>query len=196
MSQNKYKPITRKTNIVVQEFQFETLIYDLELNKALCLNQTSTMIWQACDGIKDISAITVQIRRQTGLFLNEDFVWLALERLKNENLLENTIEFSNPFENLSRREVMRKIGFSTLVLLPIISLLIAPTAADALSVACPTVSKPLGCPCTTQTSCSSGCCSSTPRTCVVPGSKGSSTPCIANCECSSGICSGSPQRCF
>ena len=87
MSQNKYKPITRKTNIVVQEFQFETLIYDLELNKALCLNQTSTMIWQACDGIKDISAITVQIRRQTGLLLNEDFVWLALELLKNENFL-------------------------------------------------------------------------------------------------------------
>lgn len=34
-------PISRKANIVLQEFENEILIYDLSINKAFCLNRTS-----------------------------------------------------------------------------------------------------------------------------------------------------------
>ena len=54
---NSY-PKVRVADIVVQEFADEILIYDLKNNKAFCLNETSSMIWQACDGKKDISDLS------------------------------------------------------------------------------------------------------------------------------------------
>ena len=43
-------PKARKENLVVQESNGEVLIYDLDTNKAFCLNETSALVWQACDG--------------------------------------------------------------------------------------------------------------------------------------------------
>ena len=47
-----FKPSTRKSDIVVQKTGEEVLIYDLKVDKAFCLNETSALIWQACDGKK------------------------------------------------------------------------------------------------------------------------------------------------
>jgi hypothetical protein len=64
-------------------------------------------------------------------------VWLALDQLSKEGLVEKQPELVNKFNGLSRREVMKKIGMGTMVALPIVSGLIAPTAAMAqTAVAC------------------------------------------------------------
>jgi hypothetical protein len=47
---SKNKPQGRQDNLVVQELNGEVLIYDLKVNKAFCLNDTSAQVWQACDG--------------------------------------------------------------------------------------------------------------------------------------------------
>jgi hypothetical protein len=38
-----FKPISRQQNIVVQDLGSEVLIYDLTINKAFCLNETSAL---------------------------------------------------------------------------------------------------------------------------------------------------------
>jgi hypothetical protein len=43
------KPISRQSNVVVQEIEGEVLIYDLKVNQAYCLNQTSALVFQLCD---------------------------------------------------------------------------------------------------------------------------------------------------
>lgn len=43
-------PKARNKNIVVQLLNKETLIYDLIDNKAFCLNETSSIVFNACDG--------------------------------------------------------------------------------------------------------------------------------------------------
>lgn len=126
-------PLSRRDNIVIQELRGEVLIYDLIKNKALCLNQTSALIWQECDGTKSVSDISRDLTEKLKSNISEDLVWLALNQFKQDNLLAQSSEFVNPFENLSRREIVKRIGFASIVALPIISSVIAPTAVNAQS---------------------------------------------------------------
>src|SRR5262249_41926159 len=114
-------PQARKNNIVVQELNNETLIYDLKTNKAYCLNHTSALIWNLCDGTNSVTEISHILSQKMNQLVNDDLVWLALDQLKSDNLLEQSNEFKINYQGLTRREVIRKIGFASLVTLPIIS---------------------------------------------------------------------------
>jgi hypothetical protein len=35
---------------VIQELPDETLVYDLQRNRAHCLNRTAALVWRHCDG--------------------------------------------------------------------------------------------------------------------------------------------------
>jgi hypothetical protein len=124
-------PKARKENLVVQESEGEVLIFDLDKNKAFCLNETSTLVWQLCDGNNSVSEISDSISRKLNSPVNEDFVWLALDQLKKEKLIANGEEIVADFTGMSRREVVRKIGLGTMISLPIVASLVAPKAAFA-----------------------------------------------------------------
>jgi hypothetical protein len=126
-------PISRKGEVVSQVVDNDVLIYDLKRNKAFCLNETSALIWQLCDGEKSVSQISEAVSNQLKSPFSDELVWLALDQLKKENLLENGEIIEAKFANLSRREVVRKIGFASMVALPVIASIVAPTAANAQS---------------------------------------------------------------
>lgn len=174
MSKNKFLPLSRKRDLVTQEVGNEILIYDLTINKAFNLNQTSSLVWQACDGKKSIDEISNQISKQLGSPVNEEFVWFALEQLKKENLIEDEIESITPFEGLSRREVIWKIGLASVVALPIISSLIAPISVSAAS--CVNTNLP---------------CNPTGTFCPTTATPILYTDC---CSCTCNAASGSPSR--
>ena len=129
------KPKTRDENIVVQEFANEVLIYDLIINKAYCLNKTSAMIWQLCDGTHSIAEINQKLSQQSNQSIPEDLIWLALKDFKKENLLQQDEEIEINFNGLSRRQIIKKVGLASMVMLPIISSIVAPGAAYAASIA-------------------------------------------------------------
>ena len=125
------KPMSRQDDIVVQETNGEILIYDLRANKAFCLNETSALIWKACDGTRNVSDLSKHVSQQMKADANDDMVWFALEQLKKEKLLAVTPKADGRFDGMSRREVVRKIGLGTAIALPVIAGLIAPTAVHA-----------------------------------------------------------------
>lgn len=125
-----FAPKSRKENLVVQELEGEVLIYDLEKNKAFCLNQTSALVWQSCDGSRTIAEISDVVGKQLNSQINEDIIWLALDQLSKESLVEKQAELGNKFKGLSRREVIRKVGLGTMIALPVIASLTAPVAAQ------------------------------------------------------------------
>ncbi len=127
------KPKLRKENIVIQELDKELLIYDLKTNKAFSLNETCAMVWRECDGENSIAEIASILSLRSEGLVNEEVVWLALETLQKENLLADSDGISLKFNGMSRREVIRKVGFATMVTIPVITSLIAPTAANAQS---------------------------------------------------------------
>ncbi|HRH46474.1 MAG TPA: PqqD family protein, partial [Pyrinomonadaceae bacterium] len=129
----KIKPISRKQNIVVQEFEKELLIYDLQTNKVFCLNETSAMVYQLCDGKNSIADISNSIAKKLNQPINNELIWLALDGLKKENLLENSEQFEIDFNGLNRRQIIRKVGLASMIALPMVSSVVAPSAANAAS---------------------------------------------------------------
>lgn len=136
------RPISRKSNIVVQDLENEVLIYDLTINKAFCLNQTSDLIYSLCDGKRTVAQISDEISKRLKTLISDDFVYLALDELKKNNLLENSEELANHFAGISRREVVKKVGLASMVALPIISSVVAPSAVMAQS--CNTITRNVG----------------------------------------------------
>lgn len=120
-------PQTRIDNIVVQNLPKEVLIYDLLTDKAFCLNETSAIVYNSCNGKTTFSRLKTESK------LTDDVIFLALDELKRADLLEKDADYNSPFAGMSRREVIRKVGLSSLIALPVISTLVAPTAANAQS---------------------------------------------------------------
>lgn len=168
------KPIVKTENLVIQELANELLIYDLDNHKAFCLNQTSMLVWQNCDGDKGISEIASEMSRRLNQPVKGEVVWLALEDFKKEGLLKFETETPDGLEGLNRRQVIRKIGLASLVTLPIISGLIAPTAVSAQT--CVPGGLPNDAPCTASSECQSCCC------------KRDNTGNLAQCKPGAGAC--------
>lgn len=117
-------PLARTQDVVVQELGEEILVYDLKIHKAFNLNETSSKVYQACDGKTTFEELK---RRHK---FTDDLIYLTLDQLKDENLIE---DYQAKFAGVSRREVIRKVGLATMIALPVIIGLTAPTAIQALS---------------------------------------------------------------
>lgn len=187
-----YKPIARKSDIVMQEIDDETLIYDIIENKAFNLNHTSAMVWSLCNGARTVADIAKDMTGKLDSVITEDFVWLAVEQLKKDNLLEDCTAIVIPFEGLSRRKIIRKVGLASLVAFPIISSLLAPLPIHAAS-GCfgnnNARQSADGCTCDSASDCIGNCCadSPNPRVCISTN-RAQGDPCGNNCECSLDCC--------
>ncbi|QQS41201.1 MAG: PqqD family protein [Acidobacteriota bacterium] len=137
-------PIHRKNDLVVQEIGDETFAYDLITNRAICLNKMCSFIWKNCDGRNSQREIAELASREFDEEVSIGLVELALEQLSEERLIENQ-RSSGIFDGLSRREILRKVGLTTMAALPIVTAITAPSAVSAQS-ACVPVSN--GCTCT------------------------------------------------
>ena len=126
-------PKCHKENIVIQELENELLIYDLNINKVYCLNHTSAMVWQLSDGENSIPEISLLMSKKLQTEISEDFVWLALDRLKQADLLDKSTKIEIDFNGLTRRQLIRKVGLASMIALPIIASVVAPTAVNAQS---------------------------------------------------------------
>jgi Coenzyme PQQ synthesis protein D (PqqD) len=131
----EYLPKTKNKDIVVQELKDEVLVYDKAVNKAFSLNKTSAAVWNLCDGGKSVAEIARELSKGLKSPATEDLVWLTLDQLKKQNLLDNADELDTRFKGFNRREAVRRIGLASIIALPTISFLVAPTSSNASSTA-------------------------------------------------------------
>lgn len=131
MDNSQQRPVARKEGLVIQEMPDEVLVFDLETNKAHCLNETAAFVWKACDGVNSVADITRAFGSQSGTPVEESLVWLAIDQLNESNLLAEQVKAD--FKGQSRREVIKKIGLAAVIALPIVSSLVAPSAAMAVT---------------------------------------------------------------
>jgi hypothetical protein len=166
MMKNPQCPSARKTGLVIQELPDELLVYDLDTNKAHCLNNTAAFVWKSCDGKTSVSEIAALLDLETESMVPEDLIWLAIDQLSENKLLE--VDLRVNFNGQSRRAVIKKIGLASVIALPVIASLVAPQSALAnVSCKCPALSNT---ECTAQAS--DGCgsvCDTNTGVCVTPG---------------------------
>lgn len=119
-------PVARQRDIVVQTSNEEVLVYDLTINKVLCLNKTSAAVWNFCDGKTNVFSIA------QGLNLPEELVIFAIDDLHRADLLEKNKGWNLTTNLISRRNLVAKFG-KTAIALPLIMSLVAPKPINAQS---------------------------------------------------------------
>lgn len=126
------RPEARTDDVLVEDVDGETLVYDLESHDAHCLNPTAALVWRRCDGRTTVRDM-VPLLAQVGLPEDESLVWMALNRLEKAGLI-GSVEIPEPKSAFSRKEVLRVLGTAAIaVLLPVVTSVVAPTAAAAAS---------------------------------------------------------------
>jgi hypothetical protein len=118
-------PKAKTTEIVEYELDEELMLYDLATNKAYTLNKTLKIVYKSCNGKETFDDLKRHHK------FTDDLIYFSLDKLKTSGLLEEYVH--DHFGNLSRREIIKKVGLSSMIALPVISSLIAPTSASAAS---------------------------------------------------------------
>ena len=124
-------PRARQDELVVEELQDETLVYDLERHKARCLNRTAALVWRHCDGRTSVAEVATLLEEQSATPADEAVVWMALDRLSRAHLLSDPVTLPEDRAQYSRREMLRKLRrvAGITLLLPVIESIVAPLAA-------------------------------------------------------------------
>ncbi|MBC8032047.1 MAG: PqqD family protein [Pyrinomonadaceae bacterium] len=151
-------PQARRSGLIVKEVDGETLIYDRELNKAHCLNQTAASVWKYCDGETTMSEATIALARDLGTSVDEELVRYAVDQFSRDNLLEKvTVPPAFVIAGMNRRQLVRTLGLAAVVAIPVVTSIVAPTPAQAAS------PLPNGSACTESAQCQSNFCNGAPN---------------------------------
>jgi hypothetical protein len=153
-------PATRRDGIVVRELNNETLVYDTERHQAHCLNENAALIWEHCDGKRTVTELSLYIKTTKGTTeqQKEQMTWIALTQLEKAGLFAEPITKPETVTGLTRRQLIKAAGIAALVAVPVVSTMVAPTAAQA------STCSASGQSCVSSPECCSGVCSGT--TCV------------------------------
>ena len=122
-------PRSLKRHISIQQIGRETLVYDELRHKAFCLNESSSLIWRLADGEHTVAQMKEAASSELKMEVSEEFVCFALEQLQRDGLIESPSIAAGPA--VSRRAVLRTLGVSGALLLPMIAAVMAPPAAQA-----------------------------------------------------------------
>lgn len=150
-------PRVRQTGLIIEELPDEVLVYDLDRNKALCLNHTAATVWKHCDGKTTPNRMAHFVEKELDITVGDEVVSLALDRLAKSHLLTGNSRMHLP--KVSRRQLVRGLGVAAAV--PIITMILVPTARAQGSC------KQDESGCELNSECCSGCCVN--ATCVPPG---------------------------
>ena len=151
-------PSGRRDGIIVRELADEVLIYDLQRDKAHCLNKTAGFVWQHCNGRTQIATLARLLAVKEQVPVKESVILLALDQLAERHLLVGPLPRPSGAK-VSRRRLVLKYAPAALAL-PVILSITAPTAAAAATPTptptpdpCTVSPAPQGCPCSSDNDC-------------------------------------------
>ncbi|HZS45397.1 MAG TPA: hypothetical protein VFC63_09870 [Blastocatellia bacterium] len=151
----KQIPIARKDGFVVKKLDNETLVYDTERQTAHCLNHNAAVIWEHCDGSRNVDQLIdfFDVGINLSKSQKEQIVLIALNELSKSHLLESPIADLHVTKGVTSRELIKVAGIAALFAIPVVSTIVAPTAAQA------STCLASGQSCTISAECCSGLCS-------------------------------------
>jgi hypothetical protein len=161
---NELSPIARKRSLIIKELANETLVYDLETDRAHCLNETAARIWKNCDGKKTVAQLCELLEKDADAAVPKEMAWLALEQLEKFKLLETPVTQPAYLAGMSRRQMVRLVG-TVAIAVPAITSILSPSPAQAASLL------PPGACCSNPNDCTSNSCSQNPICTGTPSTK-------------------------
>jgi hypothetical protein len=146
-------PRARTEKLLIQELSDETLVFDLERNRAHCLNRSAASIWKHCDGKTSVREISRAVSKAIDAKVDERAVWFAISQFNRDNLLDHRLPVpATMLGGMNRRQMIRALGVAAAVAVPLVTSVVAPSAVQAASCL------PSGASCTSGSQCCSGLC--------------------------------------
>ncbi len=146
-------PKARSKNLLTEEVAGELLVFDVNNNRAHCLNESAAAIWRHCNGSRSVTSIASHLFPSLAPSDSERLVAVGIDRLRRRRLLEASV--SETAVDLSKRQLLKKaaiIAAAAGVVAPLVSTVLAPTSAYAFSCI------PSGLMCSASAQCCSGLC--------------------------------------
>lgn len=125
------KPLARKDGLVIQDLQDEVLVYDLDRDRAHCLNETAAFVWERCDGRTTASEIARLLGKKVNAPIDEKVVWFAVDQLRRNHLMTDGEVPPQILAGMNRRQMVQALGLAAAVALPVVASIVAPTPAQA-----------------------------------------------------------------
>lgn len=144
-------PSARKSDLVINQLEDETLVYDLESDVALCLNQTAALVWKGCDGKTTVTEVIGLLKKELQTPVDADLIWLTIKELDRFKLIEKSAGPAFIGNAVTRRDVLLKYAPAALAF-PVIMSISAPTRSQVISC------QGFGGPCSTDSDCCSSNC--------------------------------------
>ncbi|MGI8863624.1 MAG: PqqD family protein [Solirubrobacteraceae bacterium] len=183
---------------MIEQVADEVVAYDLQTKEAHCLKAVAAFVFSNADGRTTVAEITARAEKGLATPTTEAEIIDAVQQLEQIGLLTSPLIVRNgnglaveDDDGLSRRQMMRRMGIAGAVTVgatPLITSIVAPTAAMALS------GIPTGCTgCGKNNDClSTHCCQSNPgKQCHQSCCVGKDNSChISGCTCTGGTTPG------
>jgi hypothetical protein len=120
----------KQKKLIARKIDDELLLFDEETSTAHCLNGIAGEMWMACER-ENSAAKVADVLRTRWPDLEEEVVRASLSRMAAAGLFEERIGAEKI--STARRELIRKLGFTAALVLPIVvtSVLIPPAASAA-----------------------------------------------------------------
>lgn len=126
-------PRARTNGLDVQKVGDEVLVYDRERDRAHCLNPQAALVWRHCDGRTAVATVASRLSEHYRLPAEVEAVRFALARLERAHLIEKREASPDGAKAPSRRELLKKLGVAATAALPVVTSLVAPSPAHAMS---------------------------------------------------------------
>jgi hypothetical protein len=126
--------LARNAELIVRELPDEVLIYDLKSHKAHCLNETAAFVWNHCDGKTTAAEIASLMEKEWHTPVRQETIWFTLKKLSKADLLQEQITLPEAHFGMSRRSAVRRLGIGSLLAVPVVMSVVAPTAMAGASV--------------------------------------------------------------
>ena len=123
-------PEARTADLVTRRIPGELLVYDLKRHKAYCLNETAAIVFANCDGARTVRELLAELEDHHHFPIDEQIVWLALHELQKSHLLKTKSLPPSAGRTISRRRLIA-VGVAGTIALPVITMIVAPTAQAA-----------------------------------------------------------------
>lgn len=125
----------------------QVLVYDTKRNRVHLLDQTTADVVDSLERGETAEAIAAKLDQRTGVSSGQDMLLLAIDELAHAELTENAADRTEPVQEITRREILRRLAaVGVAATVPVLLTLTPNTALGQGSISC-------GSACVTTASC-------------------------------------------
>ena len=115
--------LARHDALLLQQVGGQTVVYDQRNRRLHVLSRTAALVWQHCDGQRDVAQLVEVVGQVLDAPISEEVILLALGQLEEAVLLAAPQRPTRPADAVSRRDMVNRVlgGLAAGVLLPVVT---------------------------------------------------------------------------